>query len=145
MTLYTIGFAGKMASEFFGIIRDAGIKLVVDVRLRNTSQLAGFTKRGDLPFFLREICGAGYQHEPLLVPTADLVDGFKKRGLRWDDYERQYLALLADRRVEEQLDAGQFAGPTALLCAEASPDHCHRRLAAEYLAAKRGELTIVHL
>lgn len=145
MNLYTIGFTRKTAPLFFGTLRAAGVKLVIDVRLRHSSQLAGFAKGSDLPFFLREICGAEYRREPLLIPTADLVDGVKKRELSWDEYERRYLTLLAERQVEEQLEPMWFAEPTALLCAEASPAQCHRRLASEYLAREWGDLAIIHL
>ena len=146
MEIYTIGFTQKTAGEFFGQLRSAGIRRVMDVRLNNTSQLARFTKREDLPFFLSEICGAEYVHEPLLAPTQDILDAFKKEKGGWEEYERCFLDLLQERKVEEKIPSCLFQTPTALLCSELSPDNCHRRLAAEYLSQKwGGEIKIFHL
>ena len=142
--IYTIGFTRRTAADFFGALRVAGIARVVDVRLNNASQFAGFTKRQDLPFFLHELCGAGYIHERLLAPTADLLAAYR-RTRSWDDYARAFADLLAERRVEARLDPAHFAGPTALLCTEPTPERCHRRLVAEHLAAAWGGLEIVHL
>jgi len=115
------------------------------VRLNNTSQLAGFAKRGDLEYFLREICGAGYLHHPILSPGKELLDGYKKKTIPWDEYERRFLDLLAQRKAEEAVDRRLFDQPAVLLCSEPTAEHCHRRLVAEYLAAKWGDVTIVHL
>lgn len=145
MEVYTIGFAKRSAPSFFGALRVAGIKCLVDVRLNNSSQLAGFTKRDDLPYFLREICGAEYRHEALLAPTQELLDAYKKHKGSWQEYERRFLALLAERRVEEQISRDLFAVPTVLLCSETTAEHCHRRLVCDYLDAKWGGLTAIHL
>jgi uncharacterized protein (DUF488 family) len=143
--IYTIGFTKKSASEFFGTLKDAGIKRLIDVRLNNSSQLAGFTKRDDLAFFLREICDADYVHEVLLAPEQDLLDEYRKRKGSWEEYERHFLDLVASRHVEQVLDRGLFNGPSVLLCSEATADHCHRRLVAEYLQAHWVDITIRHL
>ncbi len=145
MEVYTIGFAKRTAAEFFGALKRAGVKRVLDVRLNNSSQLAGFTKRDDLPYFLREICGAEYVHESLLAPTQDLLDDYKKRKGSWQDYERRFLQLMEQRRVEEKIDRKLFDGPTALLCSETTAEHCHRRLVLEYLGKKWGNVKPVHL
>lgn len=145
MEIYTIGFTKRRAADFFGALKDAGIKRLLDVRLNNSSQLAGFTKRDDLPFFLRAICDAEYLHEPLLAPTQEMLDAYKKHKGNWADYERSFLTLMAERRVEERIDPALFAVPTALLCSETSARHCHRRLVCEYLAAKWGHISPVHL
>jgi uncharacterized protein (DUF488 family) len=145
MEIYTIGFTKRTAAEFFGALKRAGIKRLLDVRLNNVSQLAGFTKRDDLPFFLKEICGAEYIHQPLLAPTQDMLDAYKKKKGRWQDYEHSFLQLLKDRRVEDQLDSNQFSIPTVLLCSEATAAHCHRRLVLEYLKLRWGNVKIVHL
>jgi uncharacterized protein (DUF488 family) len=145
MEVYSIGFTKKTAEQFFGTLRKQGIHRLLDVRLNNISQLAGFTKRDDLRYFLREICSADYIHEPLLAPTQEMLDDYKKRKGIWQDYERNFLALMSARKIEEQLDRSIFAIPTVLLCSESKPDHCHRRLVLEYLAAKWGNLTIRHL
>jgi uncharacterized protein (DUF488 family) len=145
MEVCTIGFAKKTAAEFFGALKRAGVKRLLDVRLNNSSQLAGFTKRDDLPYFLLEICGAEYVHELLLAPTQDLLDDYKKRKGSWQDYERRFLQLMEQRRIEEKVDPRMFAVPTALLCSESTAEHCHRRLVLEYLGRKWGDIRMVHL
>lgn len=115
------------------------------MRLHNSSQLAGFSKRDDLTYFLRVICNAEYLHEPMLSPTPELFDAYKKRKGSWDVYERGFLALMAERRIEERLDRRLFEQPTVLLCSEPTAEHCHRRLVAEYLQRHWGDLEIVHL
>ena len=146
MEVYSIGFTQKTARQFFGLLKGAGIRRLLDVRLNNSSQLAGFSKRDDLEFFLHEICAAEYRHEPLLAPTQAMLDSFKKKKTAtWQEYEAEFLALMAERRVELNLDRSLFSIPTVLLCSEPSPENCHRRLALEYLAEKWGGLTIVHL
>lgn len=145
MEVYSIGFTKKTAEQFFGILGRAGIRRLLDVRLKNASQLAGFSKRDDLEYFLREICAAEYAHEPLLAPTKEMLDDYKKRRGTWGEYERRFLDLMSARKVEEKLDRGTFAIPTVLLCSEPKPDHCHRRLVLEYLQQKWVNLTIRHL
>ena len=145
MEIYTIGFARKKAEEFFGVLRNAGIKRLIDIRLNNTSQLAGFTKRDDLKFFLKELCGADYIHEPLMAPTPEILSSYKKRKISWEEYEKLFLNLLVERKIEEKIDQNLFNGPTALLCSESKADRCHRRLVAEYLRKIWGNLEIRHL
>jgi uncharacterized protein (DUF488 family) len=145
MEIYTIGFAKKSAETFFGALRKAGIKRLIDVRLNNTSQLAGFTKRDDLRFFLREICGTDYVHEPLLAPTPDILNSYKKKKISWQEYEQRFLDLMAQRRVEEKIDQNLFNVPTVLLCSESKAEHCHRRLVLEYLQTKWGNMKVTHL
>jgi uncharacterized protein (DUF488 family) len=143
--VYSIGFTKKTAEQFFSLLKSAGIRRLLDVRLNNVSQLAGFSKREDLQYFLREICGAEYRHEAQLAPTKEMLDDYKKHKGTWEEYERRFLALMAARKVEEKLDAGIFDVPTVLLCSEPEPDHCHRRLVLEYLQQKWPNLTIHHL
>lgn len=145
MEIYTIGFTKRTAAEFFGALKRSGIKRLLDVRLNNVSQLAGFTKRDDLPFFLKEICGAEYVHQPLLAPAQDILDAYKKKKGSWQDYEHSFLQLLKDRKVEDRLDPDQFSTPTVLLCSEATAEYCHRRLVLEYLKQRWGNVKIVHL
>ncbi len=118
---------------------------MVDIRLNNTSQLAAFTKKDDLAFFLRELCGCDYVHEPLLAPTQDILDAFKKRKGDWGEYERSFLALMRSRQIEAAIPKSLFDRPTVLLCSEHTAEHCHRRLVAEYLANQWGGVDIVHL
>lgn len=146
MEIYTIGFTQTTAERFFGRLKDAGVKRLLDVRLNNQSQLAGFAKSKDLPFFLRELCGADYHHERLLAPDQAILDAFKKRkDMSWAEYEERFLALMRERSIERRLDPASFATPTALLCSEATPEHCHRRLVVEYLAGHWPDVRGVHL
>jgi uncharacterized protein (DUF488 family) len=143
--IFTIGFTQTTAERFFGRLRDAGVERLVDVRLRNDSQLAGFAKARDLPYFLAELVGADYVHEPLLAPTAELMDAFKKEKGDWEDFAPDFRALLAGRAVETALDPADFERRSVLLCSEPQPEHCHRRLVVDYLAEHWPEVAAVHL
>lgn len=145
MEIYTIGFTKKSAAKFFGLLKGAGVRRLIDVRLHNTSHLAGFAKREDLEFFLAEICGADYRHEPLLAPDEELLEGYRQKTVAWGEYEPRFRALLEERKVEDAVDRGWFDCPVALLCSEPKADRCHRRLVAEYLAEKWGGAKIAHL
>jgi uncharacterized protein YeaO (DUF488 family) len=145
MEIYTIGFTKKTAKQFFTILKNNNVKRLLDVRLNNVSQLAGFTKRDDLAFFLREICFADYVHEPLLAPTQEMLDGYKKKKGSWAIYEEQFRALMSERRIESVLSPSMFLTPTVLLCSEATPEHCHRRLVLEYLSDAWEDIQITHL
>jgi uncharacterized protein (DUF488 family) len=118
---------------------------LIDVRLNNVSQLAGFAKREDLKFFLRELCDADYVHEPLLAPTQEMLDIYKKRKGSWEDYARDFLALMADRKIEDRLDRALFAVRATLLCSEPTAEHCHRRLVTDYLRGKWEDFPVTHL
>ncbi|MGB8261891.1 MAG: DUF488 domain-containing protein [Terracidiphilus sp.] len=145
MEIYSIGFTQKTASQFFGTLKENRIERLLDVRLNNTSQLAGFAKVSDLPYFLREICNADYEHEPLLAPTQDILDAFKKRKGDWEVYTEAYLSLIRSRKVEEILSKESFESRTVLLCSEATAEHCHRRLALEYLQKHWEGVIVRHL
>jgi uncharacterized protein (DUF488 family) len=125
-------------------LNDSGVKRLIDVRLNNASQLAGFARRADLPFFLEKLCRAEYINEPDLAPTREILDAYRNGG-GWPEYERAFLDLLQERRVEETLDRGLFEVSTVLLCSEAGAEHCHRRLILEYLDRKWGGIEAVHL
>lgn len=145
MEIYTIGFTQTTAEHFFGRLRAARIQRLLDVRLNNSSQLAGFAKAKDLPYFLDELVGATYEHEPLLAPTQELLDEYKKRKGDWGSYERRFLDLMTERQIERALSPAEFELPTALLCSEATAEHCHRRLVCEYLADRWSDVRPVHL
>jgi uncharacterized protein (DUF488 family) len=144
-TIYTIGFTQTTAEHFFGRLREAGVQRLMDVRLNNSSTLAGFSKRDDLAFFLHEILGANYLHVPLLAPTDDLLGRYRKKELAWDAYAEAYLALLDERDIASVIERPVFATSTVLLCSEPTADRCHRRLVAEYLSRAWGDVEIVHL
>jgi uncharacterized protein (DUF488 family) len=143
--IYTIGFTQTTAERFFERLADVGIGRLLDVRLNNTSQLAGFAKAKDLPYFLSELVGADYEHEPLLAPTQELLDEYKKRRGDWAAYESQFLELMRERKIEHVLAISDFQTPTALLCSEATAEHCHRSLVCEYLASRWPDVRPVHL
>jgi uncharacterized protein (DUF488 family) len=143
LKLFTIGFTKSSAERFFSRIQNSGAKKLLDVRLNNVSQLAGFAKRDDLRYFLQEICQIPYKHESKLAPTQQMLDEYKKKGGAWEDYEKQFRNLMAERRIEE-IDKANLED-ACLLCSEDKPHHCHRRLVAEYLLEKWGDVEIVHL
>ena len=144
MKIFTIGFTKKSARRFFELLRTSGARRVVDVRLNNVSQLAGFAKRDDLAYFLGAICGMDYVHVPALAPTKQMLDAYKKQRGDWSTYETRFLDLMRARRVEQTVAKGIVADG-CLLCSEDTPDHCHRRLVAEYLDRHWGGLDITHL
>lgn len=144
MKLYTIGFTKKSAEDFFTKLCRAGVKRIVDVRLNNVSQLAGFAKRDDLRYFSKAICGMEYIHFPELAPTQDMLDEYKKQKGAWSVYERKFLDLMSKRRVDETLSKDILDGG-CLLCSEDKPHHCHRRLVAEYLNSMWGNIEVENL
>jgi uncharacterized protein (DUF488 family) len=144
MKLFTIGFTKKNAEEFFTKINQPGLVRLIDSRLNNISQLAGFTKKDDLRFFLKKINNIEYVHLPQTAPSKNILDAYKKNGGEWTIYENQFLDLMESRKIEKTLDRKLFDGG-CLLCSEATPHYCHRRLVAEYLKGKWGDVEIVHL
>jgi uncharacterized protein (DUF488 family) len=142
MEVYTIGFTQKTASDFFSALVNVGIKRLLDVRVHNESQLAGFTKRADLEYFLAKLCAAEYVHVPLLAPTAELLSAYRKKKLSWQEYEHSFLSLMSERRIETQVSKDLLNGPTVLLCSEPTTSKCHRRLVLEYLNSKGYSLRI---
>jgi uncharacterized protein (DUF488 family) len=145
MKIFTIGFTKKSAETFFARLQCAGVKRLVDVRLNNVSQLAGFAKRDDLKYFTKSICGIDYVHMPELAPTAEILDPYKKRkNGDWSLYEQQFQDLIRSRRIEETVPR-EILNEGCLLCSEEKPHHCHRRLVAEYLRDKWGDVQIDHI
>jgi uncharacterized protein (DUF488 family) len=142
--LYTIGFTKKSAEAFFTSLIHAGVRRIIDIRLNNVSQLAGFAKRDNLAYLLKALGGIDYVHRPDLAPTKQLLDAYKKQGADWNFYEREFLALINGRKIETLIDRG-ILDHGCLLCSEATPEHCHRRLVAEYLRDKMGAIAICHL
>lgn len=145
MILYTIGFTQKSAEQFFEALKAAGVRRVVDVRLNNTSQLAGFTKRDDLVYFLRAVGGMNYVHLPELAPDKSLLDLAKNKKGPWDQYEAGFSKLLAERKVDGKYLAEALQNGDCLLCSEPTPERCHRRLIAERLKAFDDQIQIVNL
>jgi uncharacterized protein (DUF488 family) len=144
MKIFTIGFTKKSARDFFGKLTRPEIKRLVDVRLNNVSQLSGFAKKDDLRFFTEAICHIEYLHLPELAPTKEMLDTYRKGKGGWQDYEKQFLDLMSSRQVENKVQKETIDGG-CLLCSEEKPDRCHRRLVAEYLEQKWGDVEIVHI
>lgn len=143
MIIYTIGFTKTSAENFFFRLKESGANKLIDVRLNNISQLAGFAKRDDLKYFSQTLCGISYQHLPTFAPTQDLLDKYKKHKGSWTDYARDFLDLMAQRKIENL--AKDAVDGACLLCSEDKPHHCHRRLVAEYLNRQWGGVQIRHL
>ena len=143
--VYTIGYQRKPLATFIGQLRDAGVDAVIDVRLRNTSHLAGYTKRDDLAFLLAEGFGIAYEHHPELAPAPEILDAYRKDG-DWAAYVVQFRPLLVERDAEGvgREILARYRAP-CLLCAEPTAEHCHRRLVAEHWATHIPGLTIIHL
>ena len=141
---FTIGFTKKSAEQFFTKLQKAGVKRLLDVRLNNSSQLAGFAKRDDLQFFLKALGGIEYQYVSELAPTKDILDAYKKHGGDWAVYEREFMELMAKRSIETQLSESMFNG-SCLLCSEHLPKLCHRRLVVEYLGEYWNGVSVTHI
>ena len=144
MELFTIGFAGKSAEQFFTSLMKHGVKKVIDIRLNNVSQLAGFTKKNDLKYFLKVIANIEYEYIPQLAATKEIMDGFRGGKISWEEFKATYLDLLEERQVEKLLKPGDF-DRGCLLCSEEKPHHCHRRLAAEWLKKHWEGLKLIHI
>jgi uncharacterized protein YeaO (DUF488 family) len=142
--LFTIGFTGKSAETFFNLLRDNGIKKLVDTRINNVSQLAGFTKGNDLRFFTKEILNIGYEHIVDLAPTKELLVKFRDKEISWEEYEKQYLMLLEQRKIRDAVDI-ETMNECCFLCSEQTPEQCHRRLLVEFLQNERDDIEIIHL
>lgn len=140
----TIGLTKKSARSFFTKLHEAGIARIVDVRLNNSSQLAGFAKRDDLAFFLKGLYGIEYVHAPELAPTKEMLDRYKRRQGDWRMYEREFLELMDKRKIQDSIPRELIAGG-CLLCSEHLPEHCHRRLVIEYLSQFWGPIEATHI
>lgn len=144
MHIYTIGFTKRSAEDFFETLKITGATRLIDVRLNNTSQLSGFSKKNDLEYFLRRICDMEYVHEPLLAPTAEMLSIYQKTT-DWKAYSIVFLDLLTKRQVEKRVPHSLFGERSVLLCSEREAHHCHRTLVAEYLRRKWGSIEILHV
>jgi len=144
MNLYTIGFTKKKAEQFFNLLKKAKVKRIVDVRLNNVSQLAGFAKRDDLKYFLKTICNINYIHFPELAPNKEILDNFKKKKGDWQSFQTSFLKLIKIRQIANKYARKIYDGD-CLLCSEDTTENCHRRLLAEYFCDHWPNVTIEHL
>lgn len=144
MKVHTIGFTGKSAEKFFGLLRKSGARRVVDVRLNNVSQLAGFAKKQDLEFFTKQLCGMDYVHLPELAPTKEMLSEYRDGGNDWNGYANRFLQLMEERKVQDRVPR-DLISDGCLLCSEDKPHHCHRRLVAEYFGRYWDDVEVNHL
>lgn len=144
ITLFTIGFTKKSARTFFELLQNNEIKRIIDIRLNNVSQLAGFTKKEDFEYFLGTIQNADYKHLPIFAPSDDILSAYKKKQITWKEYEEKYKKLISERQVEKYITLDELDG-SCLLCSEDKPDFCHRRLLAEYFKTKWESIVVKHL
>lgn len=146
ITIYTIGYTQKSAEKFFNLLKRNNITKLIDIRISNSSQLAGFAKGKDLPFFLKKICDISYVHKTDLAPTKQLLDMWHCKKVTWSQYEEIYINILVQRSIIEKYKIDAF-DKSCLLCSEATPEQCHRRLLAEFLKKNNSgkEVKIVHL
>ena len=147
MIVYTIGFTKKSAEEFFSLLKQNQIRLLIDTRISNNTQLAGYTKSTDLAYFLRKLANIEYDYRPDLAPTKELLKRWRERVISWKEYEDEYLGLLENRQTyQDFIEKYQKYDKVCLLCSEATPEYCHRRLLAEKLAKTfQGEIEVIHL
>jgi len=145
LKIYTIGFTKKTAKQFFDLLKKNGIECLVDIRLHPDGQLAGFTKKEDLRYFLKELIGCDYRHIERLAPADEILKAYRSDN-NWNKYQSSFLALLQERGIPQTLDRTLFEDKVCcLLCSEPTPENCHRRLVAELLAKDWKDVTIVHL
>jgi uncharacterized protein (DUF488 family) len=146
MKLYTIGFTQKRAETFFELLRHNGIQRLVDIRVSPDGQLAGFARKDDLPYFLDRLAGGCvYLHLPELAPTKEILKDYRTDG-DWQRYVLRFEMLLDERGIPATLQREGFETQiSCLLCSEATPEQCHRRLVAERLAAHWPDVEIIHL
>ena len=145
MTLYTIGFTQKTAKEFFDKIISNSIDLLIDIRLNNLSQLAGFAKGKDLEYFSNEICNCKYVHDSYFAPTKELLANYRSKKTTWQEYENIFLRIIKDRQIEERFTKYSDYENICLLCTEPTAEQCHRRLVAEYLSKHIKNIIIKHI
>jgi len=142
--LFTIGFTKTKAEDFFKKLIDSNIKKIIDIRLNNVSQLAGFAKRDDLKYFLSELCNCDYEYQPLLSPTKEILENYKKKKIDWNEYELQFCNLMKKRKPETIFTPEEL-NKSCLLCSEPTSQKCHRRLVAEYFKNNFKLIEIIHL
>ncbi len=143
MSLYTIGFTKHSAENFFETLKSAGVKKLIDIRINKTSQLAGFAKGSDLPYFLRISAGITYETMENLAPAKELLISYRSKEVSWEVFEDSYLRQIKSSDSLNTLNPKDFEN-ACLLCSEHTSDRCHRRLLANELHKLWG-IQVVHL
>ena len=144
INLYTIGFTKKNAETFFSLLKRNNVRKLIDVRLNNVSQLAGFTKQEDLKYFLRELCNIDYYHFEQFAPTEEILKRYKKKEISWKEYEEEFISLISKRQIEKLVSL-DLLSDACLLCSESTAENCHRRLVAEYFSRMFPQIRIIHI
>ena len=147
-TLYTIGFTKKNAKAFFELLSESKVNIVLDIRLNNTSQLAGFSKYPDIEYFLSHLCCIDYVHDISFTPERETLEAYKKNEINWVEYVKQFRATMDSRKILEYIKKNyEFINnkTVCLLCSELKADKCHRSLVAEYFTETYNDLKVVHL
>lgn len=143
--IYTIGFTKKSLKQFIHLLKQAGVTILIDTRLNNTSQLSGFAKKNDLQYIL-ELVNIGYYHDISLAPTQDILSEYKNKLISWEEYENRYLDLISKRKIERRFEKIAGKDVVCFLCSEDKPHHCHRSILANYLKEHMSKkVDIVHL
>jgi len=146
MRIFTIGFTQKSAQDFFELLKNSGVETVVDIRLNNTSQLAGFAKYPDIKYFLKAICDIDYVHDTTFAPTEEIMKNYKNKKTDWTQFEKEFNELLNQRNIEEHIKNNyETKDNICLLCSEAQPQKCHRKLTAQKFSEIFNGVQIQHL
>lgn len=147
MKIFTIGFTKKDAKTFFELLQKNKIDLLLDIRINNVSQLAGFAKGNDLGYFINEILNAKYIHDTRFAPTKELLDSYRDKNINWLEYEKEFSKIIEDRRIVDIFQDNYYKNyeRVCLLCSESEADKCHRRLIAEYLKENLSDIEIIHI
>lgn len=144
MKIYTIGFTGKTAEEFFSLVDTGNIRKLIDIRINRSSQMSGFAKERDLSFFLEKLNGIEYVVNEELAPTKSLLSEYRNRQIDWSTYSLNYMDLLRKRSILSKFNQSYF-DDSLLLCSEKEPLACHRVLLSDYLKSNFNDVEIVHL
>lgn len=146
-SIYSIGFTQKSAEDFFTLLQKNNVRILVDVRLNNTSQLAAFSKFPDIEFFLNKICNIEYRHEIAFAPEESTLKRYKKKEINWEQYVSEFFETMKKRNIRKYI-ADKYRSEdrkVCLLCSEPTPEQCHRRLIAEIFAEVFANTKIIHL
>lgn len=144
--LYTIGFTQKSAKTFFESLKNNNIETIIDIRLNNTSQLAGFAKFPDIAFFLNELCAINYIHDTKFAPQKTTLKNYKNKTIDWEQYVAEFDNTMKSRHIEEYIRKNyRNLNNMCLLCSEPTAEKCHRRLIADIFKSQYTHLEIIHL
>lgn len=147
MMIYTIGSNRKSAETFFELLRRNDVRFLLDIRLRNSSQLAGFAKGNDLEYFTGRILGIGYRHDVRFAPDEGLFEVRKSKGLNMEQFALKFWETLEERDMKQVL-LDEYAGVMdgiCLMCSEEDHRECHRSVVAGYISDVFGGTEVVNL